>query len=166
MKDNYEILQIIVSMSYGNLYEDRTMTYLHHGATLMRFLQEKSKYLFSFTAFCFILYFMLLCMAGNPGGFPSGSYQGLRIPLDESLYGPTCSSLAWLEHFDSGRGPTTSSNSWWPCLSCRGLTYMMFSGWWRIEPHQVFSRWHLTSNINGWKTRYFPAFLEHLPVCG
>ena len=26
MKDNYEILQIIVSMSYGNLYEDRTMT--------------------------------------------------------------------------------------------------------------------------------------------
>ena len=26
MKDNYEILQIIVLMSYENLYEDRTMT--------------------------------------------------------------------------------------------------------------------------------------------
>ena len=41
-------------------------------------------------------------MAGNPGGFPSGSYQGLRIPLDESRMDPR--AAAWLGENISAAG--------------------------------------------------------------
>ena len=69
--------------------------------------------------------------------------------------GPTCSSLAWWGHFGSGRGHTTSSSSCWPCHSCRGLTSVMCSSWWRKEPHPIFSCWHHISDTSGWKIRYF-----------